>query len=164
MTFHLPVGAREFFSIRNARPFAATEAGANRFMIFDAFTCCLLLGLDKRRQGEDDDLEARNFIDGYPDTHRSQAVIYAGLLVDAELARKDIAPTDRSSVEKEMIALLDLTSPTRLSAAGTNLLNLYAASGFDRLRNALSPPAQLEDFLIDYAELWKGLNGGDGAG
>ena len=155
MSFYLPVGAREFFGIRNGRPFATTEVSANRFIIFDAFSCCMLLGLDKRQYGEDDHLEARNFLDGYPDTHRSQAVIYAGLLVDAELARKDIAPQDRTSIEREMITLLDLTSPTRLSETGDKLLNLYAASGFARMRSAISPPANLEDFLIDYADLWK---------
>jgi len=155
MTFHLPVGARDFFSIRNGRPFATTEGSANRFIIFDAFSCCMLLGLDRRQYGEDEQLETRNFIVGYPDTHRAQAVIYAGMLVDAELARKDIAPEDRASVEHEMITLLDLTSPTRLSDAGTTLLNLYAASGFERLRTTLSSPANLEDFLIDYADLWK---------
>lgn len=155
MTFHLPVGAREFFGIRNSRPFANTEATANRFIMFDAFSSCMLLGFDRRQQGDDDQLEGRNFIDGYPDSHRGQAVIYAGLLVDAELARKDIAPKDRASVENEMISLLDLTSPTRLSARGNQLLNLYAASGFERLRTAMSQPANLEDFLIDYAELWK---------
>jgi len=155
VTFRLPIGARDFFRIRGGRPFGATETGSSRFLIFDAFSCCLLLGFDRRRHGEKDQLEGQDFLPGYPDTHRGQAVIYAGLLVDAELARKDIAPEDRGSVEREMVNLLDLTSSTRLSEAGNDLLNLYAASGFERLRDAATAPSNLEDFLIDYAQLWR---------
>lgn len=154
MSFILPLGSRRFFGIKSGRAFADTEAGRLRFLMFDAYSCCLLLGLDGRQHGEASDLEAKTFIEGYPDSHRSQAEIYAGLLVDAELARKDISPEDRGSIEREMVNLLDLTSPTRLSSNGNDLLNLYAASGFVRLRDAMPAPPTLEDFLVGYATLW----------
>ena len=155
MSFILPEGARQFFGIKNARAFAATEKGSMRFLMFDAFCCCLLLGLDRRQHGDADQLEGKTFIETYPDSHKSQAEIIAGLLVDAELVRKGIASTDAKSIEKEMVNLLDLTSPTRLSGNGNELLNLYAASGFQRLRSAVPTPDTLEDFLLEYSKLWQ---------
>lgn len=159
MSFVLPVNLRTFFGFEGARPFARSSGPkretTTRFLMFDAYYCCLLLGLDERRLGDEAHLEADKFIDGYPETFKGQAELIAGLLVDAELGRLEIGPDDRDDIEREMVRLLDLTSATRLSPAGDHLLNRYAVSGFDRLRDAMLPPDNLEDFLVGYHALWK---------
>ncbi|RWO22201.1 hypothetical protein [Mesorhizobium sp.] len=158
MSFVLPANLRTFFGFDGARPFARSSGpkreAAARFLMFDAYYCCLLLGLDARRLGDETNLESDKFIDGYPDSFKGQAELIAGLLVDAELGRLEIGPDDRDDIEREMVRLLDLTSVTRLSTAGDNLLNRYAVTGFDRLRDAMLPPDNLEDFLVGYHELW----------
>jgi len=123
--------------------------------MFDAYYCCLLLGLDARMLGDETGLEADKFLDGYPESHKGQAELIAGLLVDAELGRLEIGPNDRKDIEHQMVQLLDLTSATRLSEAGDHLLNRYAVSGFERLRSAMLPLDNLEDFLVAYQALWE---------
>ena len=78
----------------------------------------------------------------------------AGLLIDAELDRASIAVSDRASVEAVMIELLDPSRATGLSPDGIRLLNRYAVSGFEELRDAMESPATREDFLVAYAGLW----------
>lgn len=159
MSFVLPLNLRTFFGFDGARPFArSTEIkreSTTRFLMFDAYYFCLLLGLDKRQLGDAAHLESDKFLDGYPENYKGQAELIAGLLVDAELGRLEIGSNDREDIERAMVSLLDLTSTTRLSSAGDNLLNRYAASGFDYLRETILPPDNLEDFLVAYYAIWE---------
>lgn len=157
MSFTLHNRARSWFGIQEGRAFSRTSApskDAPRFLMFDAFYCCLLLGLDLRRHGRNENLETAEFYRGYPEEYRSQAELIAGLLVDAELARQDIHENDRQTIEQEMVRLLDLRSTTRLSSEGDQLLNLYAAAGFEKLEDRIPPPDNLEDFMVAYHALW----------
>lgn len=163
MSFTLHSRARTWFGIQDQRGFArtmdpATKDSTPRFLMFDAYYSCLLLGLDGERHGRTEDLEADEFAKVYPEAYRGQAELIAGLLVDAELRRQEIEPEDRDSIESEMVRLLDLKSSTRLSADGDRLLNLYAAVGFEKLDAAMPAPDNLEDFLVAYHRLW-GSNG-----
>lgn len=149
MSFVFPLHARSFFqSIQSARE------GASKFIMFDQYYCCLMVGLDARRLGSESDLEKEVFVNGYPEDYRAQADIMAGLLIDAELDRKAVRAEDKASIEREMVTLLDPASPTRLSALGNNLLNLYAAEGFKLIHDQMLPPATLEEFLVAYHEVW----------
>jgi hypothetical protein len=159
MSFVLHSRARAWFGVHESRCFARTTDPASRetaprFLMFDAYYSCLLLGLDGARQGRSDSLESTVFLNGYPDSYKGQAELIAGLLVEAELRRQDIRPDDRESIEGEMVRLLDLKSATRLSDLGDRLLNLYAAAGFEILDNAVPAPDNLEDFLVAYHRLW----------
>jgi hypothetical protein len=160
MSFVLPANLRSFFGFEGARAFSRSSDprrdAAARFLMFDAYYCCLLLGLDSRRLGDDSKLEADKFIEAYPESFKGQAELIAGLLVDAELNRLEIDLEDRARIEKEMVRLLDLTSPTRLSADGDRLLNRYAVSGFERLRDSMVAPDNVDDFLVGYHALWDG--------
>lgn len=158
MSFVLPLNARDFFGFEGQKAFAkASEPrrdAAARFLMFDAYYCCVLLGLDGRKLGDENKLEPDKFFDGYPEAFKGQAELMAGLLVDAELSRLQVAPDDRRRIEEEMVRLLDLTSATRLSEGGDRLLNRYAVSGFERLRDAMMQPDNLEEFLVGYHALW----------
>jgi hypothetical protein len=83
-----------------------------------------------------------------------QADIMAGLLFDGELDRKAIDSDDKTSIEHEMIKLINPTSATRLSDDGSQLLNLYAAHGFKLLQDYMMPPATVEEFLVAFHGYW----------
>ena len=144
---------------RHARPYFRliddAKAGAPRFdSMFDKYYLCLMVGLDARRLGSDEDLEADKFYDAYPVEYQAQADLIAGLLIDAELDRQGINSEDRGSIEREMVRLLNPQSPTKLSEDGVRLLNRYAAAGFNIIRDQVIVPNSLEDFLIAFRELW----------
>jgi hypothetical protein len=145
MSFVLHQSGRAFFRAIIAPP---------KFLMFDAYYCCLMVGLDARTVGSPEDLEAEVFVNGYPEDFKGQGDIIAGLLLDAELDRKDIQADDKTSIEREMVKLVDPTSPTRLNAEGNKLLNLYAASGFALIQDKMMPPASVEEFLIAYHRYW----------
>jgi hypothetical protein len=159
MSFILHGRARSWFGIKDQRGFArtldpATKESTPRFLLFDAYYSCLLVGLDGERHGRAEDLETDEFSKVYPEAYRGQAELIAGLLVSAELRRQEIEPEDRDSIEAEMVRLLDLKSSTRLSGEGDRLLNLYAAVGFEKLDGAMPAPDNLEDFMVAYHRLW----------
>lgn len=158
MSFTLPANARNFFGFEGSRAFARSQGSkrdtATRFLLFDAYYCCMLLGLDDATLGDASRLEPANFIVGYPEPYKGQAELIAGLLVDAEIRRQKIRPDDRDDIERQMVHLLDLSSPSRLSAEGDELLNRYAVTGFDRLKAAMTECDNLEDFLVGYHRIW----------
>ncbi len=149
MSFILTSSARDFFkSIERQRD------GATKFILFDQYYCCLMVGLDMRRMAEAVELDGDVFLNSYPEDYRGQADVIAGLLIDAELDRKGILPEDKASIEREMIKLLDPRTPTRLSGDGNELLNLYAAEGFKAIRDKMLRPSGLEEFLVGYHDHW----------
>ncbi|WP_316979539.1 hypothetical protein [Shumkonia mesophila] len=149
MSFVFPLGGRTFFKLVEAH-----RDGFTKFIMFDAYYCCLMAGLDVRKIGNDGDLEGDVFVNGYPDDYKDQADILAGLLIDAELDRKGIKADDKASIENEMIQLVNPTSATRLSENGNKLLNLYAAAGFKILQDRMMPPASLDEFIVAYHSYW----------
>lgn len=154
MSFTLPKGAREFFRQIDHQAAAKGLFG----LLFDRYYLCVLLGLDLRKLGSADSLEAEEFVRDYPAAYHSQADVIAGLLIDAELDRKGIEAEDRVSVQDVALQLLDHASSTKLSADGMALLNRYAVAGFETI-SELPRPATLEAFLIAYDRLWTARDG-----
>lgn len=111
MSFILPVNARSFFGFEGQRAFARSRTpkreSAVRFLMFDAFYCCMLLGLDQAKLGDESRLEPANFTVGYPEAYKGQAELIAGLLVDAEIRRLGIGSLkiERTSSGKWSICL-----------------------------------------------------------
>jgi hypothetical protein len=151
MAFQLPKESREYFKHLLRR----SDHGASFDALFDVYFFCLMVGLDKKVLGNEDELEPDKFIDSYISDYQNQADIIAGLLIGAELSRKDIEKNDRESIEKEMLRILDHRSPTRLSEVGIQTLNQYAAGGFKTIRAELVAPQNLEEFLVQYHTLWE---------
>lgn len=146
MNFTLPAKARPFFRTVTER--------TPRYLMFDSWYLCALVGLRERTLGPRDELEDTYFIDAYPEDFRAQADFIAGLLIDAELDRKGIDVEEKASVEREMVLLLDPGRTTGLSEPGVELLNRYAVAGFARLQESMLPPANVDDLLVKYADLW----------
>lgn len=150
MSFHMPGDARTFFKAL----IGTRESGATRFLMFDAYYACLMVGLEARKLGAESEVESEVFVAEYPDAYSSQSDIIAGLLIDAELERKGIDASDRASVEDEMIKLLNPASATRLSTNGDRLLDLYAAYGIRQILDKMLPPSNVEEFLVAYRAFW----------
>ncbi|TXC72879.1 hypothetical protein FSB78_10470 [Sphingomonas ginsenosidivorax] len=127
-----------------------------RWLMFDSWYVCMLVGVRARTLGAKDDLEDAEFNPIYPDDYKPQADFIAGLLIDAELDRKGINVADKASVEREMILLLDPQKTTGLSEIGVELLNRYAVAGFAKLDEVMLPPATVEEMLVRYAGVWTG--------
>lgn len=144
MNFTLPAKARPFFK----------GVTGPRWLLFDSWYVCMLAGVRDRTLGSRDELETDYFLDYIADAYKPAADFIAGLLIDAELERKGINPTDKASVEREMILLLDPQGATGLSETGIELLNRYAVAGFARLDEAMLPPATIEELLVRYAAFW----------
>lgn len=149
MSFFFPKGARGYFKLIDTLPTGRPKFG----LMFDKFYLCLIVGLDARELGLEDELEDDRFIEGYPNEYQNQAELIAGLLIDAEMDRRRISSEDRVSIERLMIDLLDPQSGTRLSAEGLKLLNRYAAHGFSMIRDRIAQPDTLENFLVGYYQL-----------
>lgn len=147
MNFTLPAKARPFFR-------SVMEQRSPRWLMFDSWYICMLAGVRDRKLGSKDELETEHFIDTYPEDFKPAADFIAGLLIDAELERKGINLAEKTSVEREMILLLNPQRPTGLSETGVELLNRYAVAGFAKLDEAMLPPANVEDLLVRYAALW----------
>ena len=148
MSFKLPKPAGGFFRL-------LLQSGSSGFeTMFDAYYFCLMVGLDARTVGSEDEV-GEEFVRDYVQSFQPYSDLIAGLLIDAELGRAHIDPSDRSGVEKKIVELLDPNSATKLSAMGHVLLNRYAAGGFSVLRDDFaSAPQSLEDFLITYHRRW----------
>lgn len=147
MSFVLPKGARQFFK-------ALDGGGQERWLLFDTWYVCMMLGIQKRRLGPKDELDGIVFISEYPEAFRPHSDFIAGLLIDAELTRQKIDLEDKASVESEMVKLLDPTRATSLHEDGIELLNRYAVAGFEEIQERMLPPARIEDLLVACAEYW----------
>ena len=147
MSFILPKGARTFFK-------ALDGSGQERWLLFDSWYVCMMLGVQKRQLGPKKELEGPEFISEYPEAFRPQSDFIAGLLIDAELTRQKIDLEDKASVQGEMVKLLDPSRATSLHEDGIELLNRYAVAGFEELQERMPPPARIEDLLVTCADFW----------
>jgi hypothetical protein len=129
------------------------DKGPTFKVMFDVYYLCLMMGLFHRRQGSQEQISKPIFIDYYPEVYRDKSDLIAGLLIDAEMERKGIRDTDRSSVEKLMLNLIDHMSITKLSSQGMRILNLYAAGGINYIHENITNTQELEVFLIKYYQL-----------
>ena len=156
MSLRLPNTAAGFFD--HIREYPLTGV---RFMDIDKYYACLMLGLRAGELGREEDLAPQSFLAsgaGYPEAYKPAADLIAGLLVDAEIRRNNINPKDRDRIESETVKLLQPRSAMGLSDMGTNLLNRYAARGFEHLQSELGAPRSLEVFLLEYACVWDALD------
>lgn len=147
MSFHIPTRARKFFQV-------VTERNQRKYLMFDSWYICALIGLRERRLGSLEDVEGDAFLPSYPDDYRLQADYIAGLLIDAEIERNRVDVSRKTDVEQQMILLLEPSQPTGLSVKGSELLNRYAAGGFEVIEDRMTAPANIEDLLVAYAGMW----------
>lgn len=156
MAFRLPKACRQFFN-----EIVTTGGGGrneeNKFIWFDAYYLCLLVGLAKTKISSDTALlEPGEFIDSYPEPYVESRDYIAGLLIATEADRLDIIKEDATSLQKLMLDYVDYESSTRLSKFGMDTLNQYAARGMEVMRDTMSgKPSSLEVFIREYFMLFE---------
>ncbi len=144
MPFRLPKKCRTYFSDITGREDSKLDT------LFDGFYLCALIGLAQGRLNPSPDLETTAFIDNYPSDYTESGDYIAGLLIAAEIKRKQIPESDANAIEKLMTKLVESQSRTRLSSEGENLLCQYAARGIDVMYEKMAGHTSLEEFLLDY--------------
>jgi len=153
MSFRLTSEMARFFANIDQSTIKGTQ-----FLKIDQYHACLMLGL----RAAEITPEETKFIDPflgsggkYPEPFAPFDTYLLGLLVEAEIRRRDLDIKDRDLVEQETVRLLDPNSPFGLSEKGLALMNRYAAKGFELLRARMGPPQGVETFLVSYANLWR---------
>lgn len=155
--FYLHRDTRNMFGFKNQKMFSkGVGAGsqAKDMLLFDAYWASLCIGLYKRKLGKLDDLEKDRILPAYPEDYDGQADYIAGLLVEAELFTLHTEDFSEKDFERAISKLLKVSSPTRLSPEGMRQLNLYAAGGFEIMRDRMKPkPTDPANFLSRFSQL-----------
>ena len=156
MVFRLSDAAAAHFSKMD------TRVGSSKieFLKFDMYYACLMVGLLRHSIIQEPDTVSElgeTFLPsdvGYPGPFKGAADLIAGLLIEAELERKNIGHKDRAEIESQTTSLLEPNSPVRLSERGIKLLNRYAAGGFELLRSeTMAAPRSIAEFFMAYDAL-----------
>lgn len=150
MSFKLPKEAREYFKL-----IEDADSQSLKFAVkFDMYYLCLMVGLNNRKLATEDKVETEAFITYYPEGfYGDKSLPIAGLLIDAEMERKAIEPSDRTSIEALILELIDHQKTTKLSDKGIERLNQYAARGMEIIRDNIPKTRELETFLVHYYKL-----------
>ncbi len=146
MHFRISKNAQNFFSnIMNFDGAYASE-DKNKFMQFDIYYCCALIGM-AAVQLDEDTSDLNPFYDKYPKAYNSSKAHIAGLLVATEAKRLGIDPQS-PKIEDIMLRYLSDES-TMLSEEGIKTLNAYALKGYHLIHEfpLEEKPTSREEFL-----------------
>ena len=122
------------------------EKDKNKFIQFDVYYCCALIGM-AAGQIDEDTSELKDLVERYPVQYRDCKAQIAGLLVASEARRLGI---DTQSPKLEQIMLQYLSNnDTLLSEDGIKTLNAYALKGYRLITDypLFDKPTSREEFL-----------------
>ena len=146
MHFRISKNAQSFFSnIINLEGSHGTD-DKNKFIQFDVYYCCALIGM-AAVQLDEDTSDLKDLVDRYPKPYNACKANIAGLLVATEAKRMGI---DSQSPKLEDIMLRYLSDEsTMLSEEGIKTLNAYALKGYHLISEypLVDKPTSREDFL-----------------
>ena len=119
---------------------------ADKFIQFDVYYCCALIGM-AAGQIDEDTSELKDLVERYPVQYRDCKAQIAGLLVASEARRLGI---DTQSPKLEQIMLQYISNnDTLLSEDGIKTLNAYALKGYRLITDypLFDKPTSREEFL-----------------
>lgn len=147
MHFTMAKSAQDFFSNIIASEGSHGSKEKNKFIQFDVYYCCALIGMTAVQLDDDaSDLKAQ-LVDKYPKVYMESRAHIAGLLVATEAKRLGI---DIQSPKLEEIMLQYLSDDsTMLSDEGIQTLNFYSQQGYHLIREfpLEEKPTSREEFL-----------------
>ncbi len=147
MHFTMSKSAQDFFSNVIAQEGSHGTKDKNKFIQFDVYYCCALIGMAAVQLDDDtSDLKAQ-LVDKYPKAYAESRAHIAGLLVATEAKRLGIDPQS-PKLEEIMLQYLSDDS-TMLSEEGIKTLNAYALKGYHLISEypLVDKPTSREDFL-----------------
>ena len=146
MHFKLSKSAKNFFSnIINLEGSHAAE-DKNKFMQFDVYYCCALIGM-AAVQLDEETSDLVDMVEKYPKQYAQSKAYIAGLLIATEAKRLGL-DTQSSKLEDIMIQYLS-NDDTMLSEDGIKTLNAYALKGYNLLHEfpLEEKPTSREEFI-----------------
>lgn len=149
MPFRLPTKCRNYFADITGKDETKLDT------LFDGYYLCALVGIAQGKLNTNPDIETTAFVDNYPADFAEVGDYIAGLLIGAEVKRKDIPQNDANALEKLMTKLVESQSRTRLSSYGEKLLSQYADRGIDIILEKMGRHTSLEEFFQDYFDCWE---------
>ena len=150
MHFKMTQDAKNYFSkIINAGGSHGSEE-KNKFMQFDPYYCCALIGL-AACELDSDESGYTDIVQDYPQPYKDRKGFIAGLLVSSEAKRKGIDITQSEIIESMMLYYLSSESDTMLSDEGVKTLNAYARRGYLLYQDMFpDKPNSREEFLTGF--------------
>ena len=149
MRFMLPESAKNYFSNIMRREGSHTSDEKNKFIQFDIYYCCALIGM-AAGQIDEDTSDLKDMVEKYPVEYRDCKAQIAGLLVASETRRRGI---DMQSPKLEQVMLQYLSNnDTLLSEDGIKTLNAYALKGYRLITDypLFDKPTSREEFLAAF--------------
>ena len=118
----------------------------NKFLQFDVYYCCALIGM-AAGQIDEDTSDLKDMTENYPKPYVDSKTQIAGLLVASEAKRLGI-DTQSPKLEEVMLQYLS-NDDTMLSEDGVKALNAYSLKGFHLIREypLSDKPTTREEFL-----------------
>ena len=147
MHFTMSKSAQDFFSNIIAQEGFHGSKDKNKFIQFDVYYCCALIGMAAVQLDDDtSDLKAQ-LVDKYPKAYSEYKAHIAGLLVATEAKRQGI-DLQSSKLEEVMLQFLSDDS-TMLSEEGIKTLNAYSLKGYQLIHDfpLEEKPTTKEEFL-----------------
>jgi len=154
MHFKISKNAYSFFDNIINTDGSHSVSDKNKFMQFDVYYCCALIGMSVVRL-DDDTTDLRDIVEKYPKPYAEYKANIAGLLIATEAIRLGIG-TQSGMLEELMLKYLS-DDDTMLSEEGIKTLNAYALKGYNLLiEYPLSDkPTSREEFLEAFHEAMK---------
>lgn len=148
MPFYLRADTEQWFShIKDEKSYIETK--------FDIYYFCLMVGFSRNYKssisGKSEVNEfQKNFVKAYLPVQR----IIIGLLLDTEMRRLGVLPTEKHLFHKILTDLVDPDSATKLTELGLTRLNEYVSGGYEILSESISTkPYSVESFILQYVEV-----------
>lgn len=149
MHFKMAQDVRSYFSAIMNQGGSHSSDDKNKFIMFDAYYCCALLGMAKC-ETDPDETNMQDIIQGYPGPYRDSKAYIAGLLVATEVKRSGIE-IQSSSLENVMLKYLTSEDDTLLTDYGVKKLNAYSLRGARILQDLMpDKPTSREEFLLQF--------------
>ncbi|WP_298362770.1 hypothetical protein [uncultured Litoreibacter sp.] len=153
MSFRMPARGEVFA----ARKLTRLTQGEKRITIdFDVYYAGAVLGMCARKRISPEQYDAeigRELTRTYPKERQENADTMAGMLIEAELSRQNIAPSNAAVILSTIDEYLSSSSQTRLTQEGHRLLDRYAAAGFMLLEERYMEFDYEEEFMVAYLSL-----------
>lgn len=149
MGFKLPKGCREYFSGIIDK---ADEKKLSTW--FDIYYLCLMVGFAQAKVDKDIKMESEDFNDDFPLDYQESKEYVIGLLIASEVRLRNIDIMNSEELESYIKLLVGTKKKTNLTDDGEELMNQYAAYGYQYMRERLTdmPPIRLEEFYEEYFE------------
>ena len=146
MHFTMSKSAQDFFSNIIAQEGFHGSKDKNKFIQFDVYYCCALIGM-AATQLDEDASDLNDLTENYPKPYIDCKAQIAGLLVASEAKRQGI-DVQSPKLEEMMLRYLS-DNETMLSDEGIKTLNAYALRGFQLIHDLPleEKPTSREEFL-----------------